>query len=127
MQLTDTVARSALGLETVGERLPGTEVDEVGIVGSRSSLARLSALVLASARTVLLNIGRVQSQVAAAIATVVATVIVLTVLAVLAIVLSVLAIVLSILAVVLALTLTTASSSELSIGDSGREEDRENG
>lgn len=128
MKLTNAVARSATGLKTIGEGLASTKIDEVGVVGSRRRLARFSTLLLASFRAVLLNIGRVQSQVATAITAIVAAVVVLTVLPVLTVVLSILAVVLT-----LALTLTSSSessksseSSELSIDNASREEDREN-
>lgn len=126
MRLTDTVARSTTGLETIGECLASTEVDEVGVIGSRSRLAVLSTLLLACVCTILLNIGRVQGQVAAVVASIVVLIVLIILIVVLSVLAIVLAVVLSILVVVVLVltTLTVAPSSKLSIGDSGREEDR---
>lgn len=88
----------------------------------RSSLTLLSFLLETGRRAVLLNIGRVQGEVAAA-----TTIVVLSAIVVLAVVLTiVLAIVLTIvLAVILAIVLTLSTSTELSIGDTCHKQDRE--
>lgn len=88
----------------------------------RSSLTLLGFLLETGRRAVLLNIGRVQGEVAAA-----TTIVVLSAIVVLAVVLTiVLAIVLTIvLAVILAIVLTLSTSTELSIGDTCHKQDRE--
>jgi hypothetical protein len=88
----------------------------------RSSLTLLGFLLETGRRAVLLNVGRVQGEVAAA-----ATIVVLSAIVVLAVVLTiVLAIVLAIiLAVVLAVVLALSTSTKLSVGDTCHEQDRE--
>jgi hypothetical protein len=84
----------------------------------RSSLTLLGFLLETGRRAVLLNVGRVQGEVAAA-----ATIVVLSAIVVLAVVLTiVLAIVL---AVVLAVVLALSTSTKLSIGDTCHKQDRE--
>jgi fatty acid desaturase len=89
----------------------------------RSSLTLLGFLLETGRRAVLLNVGRVQGEVAAAATTIV----VLSAIVVLAVVLTiVLAIVLAIiLAVVLAVVLALSTSTKLSVGDTCHEQDRE--
>ena len=138
-------------MESVGERLASAEVDEVGIVaimrlavsfdsGSfehsriRRSLTFLSALLKTSRRTVGLDVGWVQSQVAASAAVVIVVVLpilTLILLVLLVLLLSLLLILLILLLVVLlalaTLALTEASkassskASELSIGNTSCE------
>ena len=94
----------------------------------RSSLTLLGFLLETGRRAVLLNIGRVQGEVAAATTIVVLSVVLTVVLTiVLAVVLAiVLAVVLAVvLAIVLAIVLTLSTSTELSIGDTCHKQDRE--
>jgi len=124
----DTVARSLADLESISKRFASTEVDEIGVVSRRSSLTLLGFLLETGRRAVLLNIGRVQGEVAAATTIVVLSVVLTVVLTiVLAVVLAiVLAVVLAVvLAIVLAIVLTLSTSTELSIGDTCHKQDRE--
>lgn len=59
----NTVTRSTLLLETVGQSLAGTEVDEVGVVGNGLGLARCGTLGAILLRTCLYSLG-VQSETA---------------------------------------------------------------
>ena len=93
----------------------------------RSSLTLLGFLLETGRRAVLLNIGRVQGEVAAATTVVLSVVLTIVLTIVLAVVLAiVLAVVLAVvLAIVLAIVLTLSTSTELSIGDTCHKQDRE--
>jgi hypothetical protein len=127
----NTVARTLLDLKTVGQGCACTEVDEVGLVGSRGCLTGFGIVSKSVDLTVLLDVVGVQAKVSAAATIVVATVLTVVLSIVLAVVLSVvLSVVLTIvLAIVLALTLATAtlSTAKLSVGNTRYQEHGDEG